>query len=96
MCCDPQDTEQEDTGLRSHELQVNENASSSESNKHAWALSQEEFLDWTFIRGLNFNQLETSPHPITTLSLSTFGDGTFALNGKLVLHCTVPAQFPSC
>ena len=45
-------------GLGSHELQVNENASNSESNKHAWAHSQGEFLDWTFIRDLNFNQLE--------------------------------------
>lgn len=36
--------------LGSHELQVNENASNSESNKHAWAHSQGEFLDWTFIR----------------------------------------------
>lgn len=47
-----------DEGLGAIKLQVNENASNSESNKHAWAHGQREFLDWTFIRDLNFNQLE--------------------------------------
>lgn len=53
----PQDS-QTRRRLGSHELQVNENGSNSESNKHAWAHSQGNFLDWTFIRDLNFNQLE--------------------------------------
>ena len=44
--------------LESHELQVNENTSNSELNKHGWARGQGEFLDWTFIKNLNFNQLQ--------------------------------------